>query len=196
MWARKQQVIPLNKEYLTSKTINNSVFIERMQIIITLQMWKLKTSTKHHHSFVSITEPDIPLLITPANTTRSSHAFRICQKSTGKTQTEAWRLNLLLVTRKEWFKNVEMRQKTVQSHCNNVRSQRFHNKRALARTRYEAFGATECFRKDEREGRELDRAANKNCLKNNSNYYVWVCSGTAKLQELGPKHSKATWVGK
>ena len=42
-----------------------------------------------------------------------------------------------------------MRKKTGQSHWNNVRRQRFHNKRALARTRYEAFGATEGFGKDE-----------------------------------------------
>ena len=34
-----------------------------------------------------------------------------------------------------------MRQKAVQSHCNHVRRQRFHNKRALTLTRYEAFGA-------------------------------------------------------
>ena len=54
-----------------------------------------------------------------------------------------------------------MRQKTVQSHCNNVRRQRFRNKRALVRTRYEAFGATEGFGKDERESREFQRAANK-----------------------------------
>ena len=124
-------------------------------------MRQLNTSTRHHHSFVSNFEPDVHLIFTPANTTRISHGFRICQKSTGKAQTEAWRLLVLPFTRKRWIKNVEMRQKTVQSHCNNVRRQRFPNKRALARTRYEAFGATEGFGKDERESREFQRAAKK-----------------------------------
>ena len=64
---------------------------------------------------------------------------------------------VLPITRKGWIKNVEMRQKTVQSHCNDVRRQHFYNNRALARTRYETFGATEGFGKDERE-----EAANSN----------------------------------
>ena len=124
-------------------------------------MRKLNTSTRHHHSFVSNIEPDKHLIFTPANTTRISHEFRICQKSTVKAQTEAWRLLVLPFTRKGWIKNVEMRQETVQSHCNNVRRQRFHNKRALRRTRYEAFGATEGFGKDERESCEFQWAAKK-----------------------------------
>ena len=68
-----------------------------------------------------------------------------------------------LLREKKWIKNVEMRHETVQSHCNNVRRQRFHNKRALALARYEAFGATEGFRKDERKSRKFQRAAKKNC---------------------------------
>ena len=110
-------------------------------------MRKLNTSTRHHHSFVSNIEPDIHLIFTSAKTTRISHGFRICRKSTGKTQTESLRLLVLPFTQKRWIEKVEMRQKTktVQSYCNNVRRQRFHNKRALARTRYEAFGATEGF---------------------------------------------------
>ena len=80
---------------------------------------------------------------------------------------------------------MEKRQKTVQSHCNDIRRQRFHNKRALARTRYETFGATEVFGKDEREGREFQRAAKKNCPRYNSNYYARVSTGTAKIKELG-----------
>ena len=126
-------------------------------------MRKLKTSTRHHHSFVSKIEPDIHLIFIPANTTRSNHGFRNCQKSTGKAQTEAWRLLVVPFTRKGWIKNVEMRQKTVQSNCNNVRRQRFYNKRALARNRYETFGTTEGFREDERQSGEFQRAAKKNC---------------------------------
>ena len=41
--------------------------------------------------------------------------------------------------------------KTVQSHCNNVRRQRFDDNKTLAWSRYEAFGATEGFGKDERD---------------------------------------------
>ena len=144
-------------------------------------MRKLNASTRHHHSFVSNIQPDIHLIFTPANITRISHGIRIRQKSTGKAQTEAWRLLVLPFTRKRWIENVEMRQKTVQSHCNNVRRQPFHKKRALARTRYEAFGATEGFGKYERESREFQRAAKKNCSRYNSNNYEWVCSGTSKI---------------
>ena len=53
-------------------------------------MRELKTSTRHHHSFASNIEPDVHLLFTPANTTRTSHGFRIRQKSTGKAQTATY----------------------------------------------------------------------------------------------------------
>ena len=58
-------------------------------------MRKLKTSTKHHHSFASNIEPDIHFLFTPANTTRFSHGFKSRQKSTGKIQTEGYLYCLL-----------------------------------------------------------------------------------------------------
>ena len=38
---------------------------------------------------------------------------------------------------------------------------KFHDKRTLAQTRFESLGATEGSREDEREGRELQRAARK-----------------------------------
>ena len=60
-----------------------------MKLIINLQVRKLSTNTRHHLSFVSNIEPDIHLKFTSANTTRISHGFRICQKLTGKAQTEA-----------------------------------------------------------------------------------------------------------
>ena len=44
--------------------------------------------------------------------------------------------------------------------------------RALTRTRYEALGATEAFRKDGREGRDFQRAAMKNCPRYNCNKYA------------------------
>ena len=69
---------------------------------------------------------------TIANQLKTSKMNR--QKSTRKAQIDGWRLLLLPATQKGCIKNVDMRQKTVQSHCNNVRRQRFHNKRALTRT--------------------------------------------------------------
>ena len=60
----------------------------------------------------------------------------------------------------------------VKSHCNNVRRQRFDDKRTLARTGYQALGAAEGFRNHGREGRTLQSAAKRNCTRCNSNSYA------------------------
>ena len=124
-----------------------------MYIIITLEGQnsnKYKTS-----SLICIKKcaPYITSLFIPAKFTRISRAFRNCRKSAKKAPIEARKLFVLPVTQKGWIKNVEMRQKIVQSHCNNVRTQ--ENSCKKRRTGCQAVGATEGFRNDEREGREL-----------------------------------------
>ena len=121
--------------------------------------------------------------------------FQNCEKSTRKNQIEAQGLFVLPVTRKGWLKKVEVLQKTVQTHCNNVRRQRLHDTITLSRTGYEALGAPDGFRNDEKEGCGLQRPAMKTCTRCNSNTYVCVCCGTAKKQDFGQRLSKTTWVG-
>ena len=81
--------------------------------------------------------------------------------SARKAQIETLRLIVPPVPQKAWIENVEMRQKTMQSHCNNVGRQRFYDKRILAGTGYRALRATEVFRNDEGQEDELQRAAKK-----------------------------------
>ena len=65
-----------------------------MYIIITLTAWKLKTSTRHHHSFISFIAPHITQILTPANITRNIHVSRVCQNLycflRGKGEPKTW----------------------------------------------------------------------------------------------------------
>ena len=71
--------------------------------------------------------------------------------------------------------------------------QRFWAKKTLARTGYEALGAFEGLRNDEREGHKLQR---EKLYKMQQKQLRWVCSGTAKIQEFDQIHWKTTWVVK